>query len=100
MLKDRGSGLPPVRIYIFKDLGNSLIQGSCADIMKESIIALGEAGYADTMRLTVHDEIVIEVPEAEADATLEEASKLMERKEYVPPLTVSGSYAKRYGDAK
>ena len=100
MLKDRGNGLPPVRIYIFKDLGNSLIQGSCADIMKESIIALGEAGYADTMRLTVHDEIVIEVPEAEADATLEEASKLMERKEYVPPLTVSGSYAKRYGDAK
>ena len=100
MEKSRGPGLAPVRIYIFKDLGNSLIQGSCADLMKESIIALGEAGYGDAMRLTVHDEVVIEVPAAEAEATLEEAKRLMERHEYVPPLTVSGSWATRYGDAK
>ena len=60
----------------------------------------GEAGYTETMRLTVHDEIVLSVPEAEAQATLGEVSSLMERMEYVPPLTVSGDWAFRYGDAK
>jgi DNA polymerase-1 len=100
MRKERGPGLPPVEIHIFKDLGNSLIQGSCADIMKEGMIALADAGYGDAMRLTVHDEIVLEVPEAKAEATLEEATSLMTRPEYVPPLTVSGDWARRYGDAK
>lgn len=100
MTKERGPGLPPVRIYIFKDLGNSLIQGSCADVMKESLIALGDAGYGDAMRLTVHDEVVLEVPEDQAEEVLAHATQLMERHEYVPPLTVSGSWARRYGDAK
>ena len=87
-------------IPIFKDLPNSLIQGSCADIMKDSIIALAEAGYADQMRLTVHDEIVLEVDEAEAEDVLEEVCSIMTRDEIVPPLTVTGSWAKRYSDAK
>jgi len=100
LTKKRGDGLPPIQIHIFKDLGNSLIQGSCADLMKESIIAMGEAGYGEAMRLTVHDEIVMSVPKAVASDTLDEASRLMERREYVPPLTVSGEWAVRYGDAK
>ena len=100
LLRKKNTGRPDIYMPIFKDLGNSLIQGSCADIMKDSMIAIAEAGYTEAMRLTVHDEIVIEVPLLEAGPTLEEVSKLMERKEYVPPLTVSGGWAARYGDAK
>ncbi len=87
-------------IPIFKDLGNSLIQGSCADLMKESMIAIAEAGYIEQMRLTVHDEIVLDVPLLVAPDVLREVSALMERAEYVPPLTVSGDWAERYGEAK
>jgi DNA polymerase-1 len=85
---------------IFKDLGNSLIQGSCADVMKESMIAIAEAGYLEQMRLTVHDEVVLDVPLLVAPDVLREVSALMERDEYVPPLTVSGDWAERYGEAK
>jgi DNA polymerase I-like protein with 3'-5' exonuclease and polymerase domains len=68
--------------------------------MKESIIALGDAGFGEAMRLTVHDEIVIEVPLLTAGPTLAVVTQMMRRNEYVPPLTVSGSWAERYGDAK
>jgi len=100
MTHNRGEGLQPVKIQIFKDLGNSLIQGSCADIMKESIIAVGEAGYGDNMRLTVHDELVLSVPTADAPKVLAEVLQIMERKEYVPELTATGDIAFRYGKAK
>jgi DNA polymerase-1 len=40
---------------------NSIIQGSAAEIMKKSLIALNEAGYKSV--LTVHDEFLIEVHE-------------------------------------
>jgi len=91
---------PACIIPVYKDLPNSLIQGSCADIMKESIIAIGDAGYGEAMRLTVHDEIVMEVPEDQGQSTLAEVSALMHRREYVPELSVSGDIGTRYGDAK
>ncbi|MEM9291278.1 MAG: DNA polymerase I [Acidobacteriota bacterium] len=50
---------------------NARIQGTAADIMKVALIAihqrLGEQGLAARLLLTVHDEVVLEVPEAEVE---------------------------------
>jgi len=51
---------------------NHPIQGTAADIIKIAMIrlhrALGEGGYRARMLLQVHDELVLEVPEAELPA--------------------------------
>ena len=85
-------------IMVFKDLGNSLIQGSCADIMKESIIAADEAGME--LLLTVHDELVGQAPHGEEEEMAEAMGAIMTRKEYVPALTASGGWGANYGEAK
>lgn len=85
-------------ISIFKDLGNSLIQGSCADIMKESIIAAHEAGME--LLLTVHDELVAQCPDGKEEEVSEAMARIMTRAEYVPPLTASAGHGKNYGEAK
>lgn len=88
------------KITLFKDMANSLVQGSCADMMKQAMIDVDRAGVGDYLRLTVHDEMVAEVPDedvAEVEAIMVEK---MYRGEYNPPLTVEAQHAKRYGDAK
>ena len=60
---------------------NAPIQGAAADIMRRAMIrmpgALKEAGLAARMLLQVHDELVFEAPEAEADAVCEIARRVM-----------------------
>ncbi|HEY2051602.1 MAG TPA: DNA polymerase I [Caulobacteraceae bacterium] len=62
---------------------NAPIQGAAADIMRRAMIrmppALKAAGLHARMLLQVHDELVFEAPEAEADAVCEVARKVMER---------------------
>ncbi len=52
---------------------NAPIQGTAADILKRAMSrippALAEAGLGARMLLTVHDELVFEVPDAELDVT-------------------------------
>lgn len=88
------------KITIFKDLANSLVQGSSADMMKESMIQVAEGGALDYLRLTVHDEMVAEVPDDEVEEVEELMKEKMYRGQFVPPLTVEASHAERYGDAK
>lgn len=97
--------LPPVnghrqRIPSYKDLANSLVQGSSADLMKEALIAIDDLGYGDYLRLTVHDEVVMEVPEDEVEEVQEAVIQAMTRNEFVPPLTVEADSADNYGAAK
>jgi DNA polymerase-1 len=62
---------------------NAPIQGAAADIMRRAMIrmppALKAAGLRARMLLQVHDELVFEAPEAEADAVCEVARQVMER---------------------
>lgn len=88
------------KITIFKDLANSLVQGSCADMMKESMIEVAEAGALEYLRLTVHDEMVAEVPDDEVEEVKELMKDKMYRGQFIPALTVEASHAERYGDAK
>lgn len=97
--------LPEVNGYrqeveVYKDLSNSLVQGSSADLMKRALIEADEAGLGDYLRLTVHDEMVLEVPDEKVDAVKAAVERLMTRNEFTPPLTVEAQAAARYGDAK
>lgn len=87
-------------VYSYKDLGNSLVQGSSSDLMKQAIIDAAEAGLRPYLRLTVHDELILEVPDDKVEWAIETLERVMTRKEFVPPLTVEGQAAQRYGEAK
>ncbi len=62
---------------------NAPIQGSAADIIRRAMIripdALAAAGLQGRMLLQVHDELLFEVPQGEADATVETVRQVMER---------------------
>jgi len=84
---------------------NSPIQGSAADIIKIAMInihrALGEESLAANILLQVHDELVLEVPEAEAERVgtlvkekMEGAAKLL------VPLQVDLNVAGNWMDMK
>jgi hypothetical protein len=46
----------------FYTLVNYICQGTAAELLKEKIVALRDAGLAEYIRLPVHDEILFEVP--------------------------------------
>jgi DNA polymerase-1 len=61
---------------------NAPIQGAAADIIRRAMMrmpgALRDAGLETTMLLQVHDELVFEAPEAEADAAIAVIKRVME----------------------
>lgn len=71
-------------------LCNYIIQGSCADLLKEKLIALDSAGFTGFIDLPVHDELVMSVPnDAEGDDIAHEIKNMMEEHHaFRVPLTV------------
>jgi DNA polymerase-1 len=61
---------------------NAPIQGAAADIIRRAMIrmpgALAEGGFRTRMLLQVHDELVFEAPEAEAERVIPVIRKVME----------------------
>jgi DNA polymerase I len=104
-LLELGSGNPRVRAIGERQALNAPIQGSAADIMKLAMInvarALSAEGLETDMILTVHDELVFEVPPHER----ERAATLVEREmtgvcEMAVPLGVDLSWGANWADAK
>jgi DNA polymerase-1 len=62
---------------------NAPIQGAAADVIRRAMArlpaALADAGLKARMLLQVHDELVFEAPDAEADATIALVKGVMER---------------------
>jgi DNA polymerase-1 len=84
---------------------NAPVQGSAADIFKLAMIdldrALDDAGSDARMLLTVHDELVLEVPEGEHVPTEELVRNVMERvTELRVPLTVDTGFGPNWAAAK
>ncbi|HJR45650.1 MAG TPA: DNA polymerase I [Actinomycetota bacterium] len=104
-LPELGSGNPRMRAIGERQALNAPIQGSAADIMKLAMIAVDERLAADgldtKMILTVHDELVFEVPTDERDA----AAALVQREmtavcDMEVPLAVDLSFGATWADAK
>ena len=87
---------------------NAPIQGAAADVMRRAMIrmpgALEQAGLQARMLLQVHDELVFEAPEAEAEAVIILAKQVMERAAepavaFSVPLVVEARAAANWDDA-
>ncbi len=87
---------------------NAPIQGAAADVMRRAMIrmpgALKSAGLAARMLLQVHDELVFEAPEAEADRVCKVAREVMEAAaepavRFTVPLLVDARAARSWDEA-
>ncbi|MDB5470915.1 MAG: polymerase [Caulobacter sp.] len=87
---------------------NAPLQGAAADIIRRAMArmpdALREAGLSSKMLLQVHDELVFEASEAEAEATIAVARRVMEGAPYPAvdisvPLVVEARAARNWDEA-
>ena len=81
------------RDTLLRQAVNTTIQGSGADIVKRAMVELDDAlageGSGARMLLQVHDELLVEAPEASAERVLEVVTEVMEGAcELAVPLAV------------
>lgn len=73
---------PSHRAFYERAAINAPIQGSAADIIRRAMIRMDDAllkeGLSSRMLLQVHDELIFEASNAEADATIKVATRIME----------------------
>ena len=84
---------------------NTVIQGTAADIIKLAMVrchaALAEAGLQTRLILQIHDELLFEGPEAEAEPAKEIVCREMDAAcELDPPLVVEAGIGSNWLDAK
>jgi len=105
-LPDLNARNPAIRSNAERMALNAPIQGSAADIIKRAMVKADEAlmgreGRAGRMVLTVHDELVFEVPETEVEAVAEEMRTVMEGVlDLRVPLKVDVAWGPNWADAK
>ncbi|TRO97099.1 DNA polymerase I [Glycocaulis profundi] len=99
---------PAMRQFAERQAINAPIQGTAADIIRRAMIrmedAIGRAGLKARMLLQVHDELVFEAPEDEADRLIEVVREVMEGAALPAvalsvPLDVEAKAAKTWGQA-
>lgn len=94
---------PNVRMREEREAINAPIQGTAADIMKIAMLrvprALEEAGLRGRMLLQVHDELVIECPVEEVQATARAVKQAMESAyELSIPLVAEAKVGEKWGE--
>lgn len=73
-------------------LVNYLLQSEAATVLKRKMVALDLVGLTEYLVLPVHDEVVLDVPEALTEDVRQEAiDVLTDRETYSVPLTVAAS---------
>jgi DNA polymerase-1 len=83
------------KLYVFKGheyaILNTMIQGSAAIILKRGLTDLDAHGFGPYLRLTIHDEFLLEFPEEIAEQGLREASRILtDRENFRVPITWAG----------
>lgn len=96
--------IPSVRMGAERQAINAPLQGTAADIMKRAMIklqpALDDAGLKAVLLLQVHDEVIFEVSEAEADDTAELVKMVMESVSTLDvPLIAEAGIGKNWDEA-
>ena len=94
-----------MRAQAEREAVNMPIQGTAADILKKAMIdlhaALPARGLRARMILTVHDELLFETPQDEAERAADTVRELMEGAVALKaPLTVDVGIAENWRDAK
>jgi DNA polymerase-1 len=78
-----GSANRAMRSFFERAAINAPIQGTAADIIRRAMIRMADAltaeGIKARMLLQVHDELIFEAADAEVDATIKIATRIMER---------------------
>jgi DNA polymerase-1 len=95
---------PARRGYAERQAINAPLQGGAADIIKRAMVrlpaALHAAGLSARMLLQVHDELLFEAPDAEADATARVARDVMESAAVLTvPLVVETGQGRTWAEA-
>ena len=95
---------PAKRGYAERQASNAPLQGGAADIIKRAMVklpgALEAAGLKGRMLLQVHDELLFEAPEEEADALAAVARDVMQGAAVLSvPLVVETGKGRSWGDA-
>ncbi len=102
------SKVPARRAFMERAAINAPIQGTAADVIRRAMIRIGPeleaAGLRARMLLQVHDELVFEAPEDEAEATCALVRRVMEGAampavELSVPLTVEAKAARNWDEA-
>ena len=98
----------PARSYQERAAINAPIQGTAADVIRRAMIrippVLEDKGYAARMLLQVHDELIFECPEGEADALIDDMRGIMEGAadpvvRFSTPLVVEGGKGMNWEEA-
>ena len=105
---DIASSNPNMRAFAERQAINAPIQGSAADIIKRAMVhlppAIAAAGLSAKMLLQVHDELIFEVPDDQAEAASALIREVME-KAHQPvlaldvPLVAEAGIAQSWSDA-
>ncbi len=99
---------PAEKSFMERAAINAPIQGSAADIIRRAMIrmpdALAKAKLSARMLLQVHDELIFETPEKEAEKTCKEVARIMSGAaapalELSVPLDVDARAAKNWDEA-
>jgi DNA polymerase-1 len=104
LLPDINSKSPNLQSQARRQAINTVIQGSAADIIKMAMLAAeGDAvlkGLGAELILQVHDELLLEVPEAEAEAAGKRLAELMSQVvELRVPLLVDWGSGRNWAEA-
>ena len=104
LLPDITAKNPNVRQFAERTAINTPIQGSAADLIKLAMIRMAEALKKDGMKtkmiLSVHDEIVFEVPDVELEKLKQRVTEIMENIWQLDvPLKVNVAWGKNWNEA-
>ena len=100
-IKDKNGAM---RAFAERAAINGPIQGGAADIIKRAMArlpaALAETGLSARLLLQVHDELVLEAPDSEAEATIAVVRRIMENAATLSvPLVVDARAAASWDEA-
>lgn len=78
---------------------NAVIQGTAAEVMKGGLLRMAEKGLLRYVCAIVHDEVVGDVPEAEAEAWVKATQAALADNSFIIPITAEGEvYGRSWGD--